>query len=97
LEALGFESSFQSAPSALARAHAGAESPSLCAVLANRQAGRGTLAMLQGLASSLGSVTSNAVGLARAAGSRVANTPANITSGETQTPYHLPMRMRGTP
>ena len=60
----------------------GAESPALCSVVVNRQVGRGALAMLHGIAASIGSVTSGAVGLARAAGSRVLNTPANITSGE---------------
>ncbi len=58
-----------------------AESPSLCSVVASRQAGRGTLALLQGLASSLGSVTSGAVGRARTAASSIASTPASITSG----------------
>ena len=60
----------------------GAESPALCSVVVNRQAGRGALAMLHGIAASIGSVTSGAVGLARAAGNRVLNTPVNITLGE---------------
>ena len=48
------------------------------------QAGSGALAMLQGLVSSISSVTSSAYGMARAAGTSVVRTPVNVVAGGRQ-------------
>ncbi|GAX73976.1 hypothetical protein CEUSTIGMA_g1426.t1 [Chlamydomonas eustigma] len=59
----------------------GAESPCLCLLEANKVAGHGALAVIQSLASSIGSVTSQAFGLARVASNTVTKAPSNLATG----------------